>query len=276
MIEPLQYFRMSQKREAPCDSLTTSPQSKRSKLAGTWPSFQNLLNNPDDYFGDVMTIVGLGRLEDLRRCRRVCQSWNVMISHMTNQSKRTIQIKAASVADEITNKWVNGHTPLLPEITTAAYLAHHGLLRSVEDMWLEDVDLASVPAEHLASLASIVTGSIDIDNVRNCDLIHLLEPARCDGLGIWQSLSSEQTNVLERAMEHGVETVEIWGDVRMDIEALSRYNGLGKCWSVLCDGGTTFIPDIYTNDLKAWAQKIKWKVETNENEVRFTRNNYQK
>ena len=73
-----------------------------------------------------------------------------MISHMTNRSKRTIQIKAGSVADEITNKWKDGHTPLLPEITTAASLAHHGLLRSVEDMWLEDVDLASVPAEHLA------------------------------------------------------------------------------------------------------------------------------
>ena len=27
--------------------------------------------------------------------------------------------------------------------------------------------------------------------------------------------------MLEQAMEHGLETVEIWGDVRMDIEALS-------------------------------------------------------
>ena len=275
-LELLQYFRMSEKREAPCDTLRTNPQSKRSKLAGSWPSFQNLLHNPDDYFGDVMTMVGLGRLEDLHRCRQVCRSWNEMISHMTNRSKRTIQIKAGSVADEITNKWKDGHTPLLPEITTAAYLAHHGLLRSVEDMWLEDVDLASVPTEHLTSLASIVTGSIDVDNVSNCDLSHLLGPARCDGLGIWQSLSSEQTNVLEWAMEHGVETLEIWGDVRMDIEALALYNGLGKCWEVLCDGGTGVIPDIYTTDLKAWAQNINWDVETNENEVLFRRSYQQK
>ena len=165
---------MSQKREAPRDSPRNNPQNKRSKLAGTWPSFQNL---PDDFFGDAMTMVGLGRLEDLRRCRRVCRSWNDKISHMINRSKRTIQIKAGSVSDEITNKWKDGHTPLLPEITTAAYLAHHGLLRSVEDMWLEDVDLASVPAEHLASLASIVTRTIDIDEVRNCDLSNLLGPA---------------------------------------------------------------------------------------------------
>ena len=75
-------------------------------------------------------------------------------------------------------------------------------------------------------------------------------------------------------MEHGLETVGFWGDVRIDIEALSLYNGLGKCWSVLWNGGTGIIPDTYTNDLKDWARKINWKVdmETNENEVRFLRN----
>ena len=185
---------MSQKRDTPRDSPTTNPQNKRSKLAGTRPSFQNLLNNPDDYFFDVVTMVGLGRLQDLRR---VCQSWNTMISQMisqmtdiTNRRRRIIQINAASDADEIKNNWADGHTPLLPEITTAASLAHHGLLRSVEDMWLYDVDLASVPAEHLASLASIVTGSIDIKNV-TCDLSNLLGPACCETLGICcQSLSS--------------------------------------------------------------------------------------
>ena len=53
------------------------------------------------------------------------------------------------------------------------------------------------------------------------------------------------------------------------------YNGLGKHWSVLYDGGEGVTLDIYTKDLKALAQKIKWKVETNESEVRFTRNYYQ-
>ena len=136
-------------------------------------------------------------------------------------------------------------------------------------MWLEDVDLASVPAEHLASLASIVTESIDIKDVLNCDLSHLLGPARCEGLGIWQDLSSEETRVLKQAMEHGVERVEIWGDVSMDIETLSLYNGQGKCWSVLCE----YVLDIYTIHLMDWAQKVNWKVETyvNEDEVCFTR-----
>ena len=43
-------------------------------------------------------------------------------------------------------------------IPCAASLANHGLLGSVEWMRLDDVDLTSVPAEHLASLASSVTG----------------------------------------------------------------------------------------------------------------------
>ena len=85
-------------------------------------------------------------------------------------------------------------------------------------------------------------------------------------------------------MEHGVERVEIWGDVSMDIETLSLYNGQGRCWSVFfggcdgwCDGGAHVPQDIYTVDLKDWARKVNWKVETdvNENEVCYTRNFYQ-
>ena len=274
---------MSQKKEAPLD-LRTKPLNNWSKLAGTWASFQNLLNNPDDYFTDIMMMVGLRSLEDLSKCRQVCQSWYAMISQMTKESKRIIKIKAASDADNIKNQWVDQHTPLLPEITTAASLAHHGLLRSVEDMRLENVNLASVPAEHLASLASIVTRTIDIDDVRNCDLSNLLGPACCETLGLGQSLSSEETWALKQAMEQGVERVEIWGDVSMDIETLSLYNGQGRCWSVFfggcdgwCDGGAHVPQDIYTVDLKDWARKVNWKVETdvNENEVCYTRNFYQ-
>ena len=36
-------------------------------------------------------------------------------------------------------------------------------------------DLTSVPAEHLASLTSSVTGRIDIMNFCGCDLITILE-----------------------------------------------------------------------------------------------------
>ena len=111
-----------------------------------------------------------------------------MISQMTKENKRIIKIKATSDADEIKNQWVDQHTPRISEITNAAYLAHHRLLFSVEDMWLEKVDLASVKAEHLASLASIVSRTIDIADVSNCDLSHLLGPARCEAVIDWVSV----------------------------------------------------------------------------------------
>ena len=64
---------------------------------------------------------------------------------------------------------------ILPEITCAASLVHHKLLGSVEEMWLCDVDLTSVPAEHLASLVSSVTECVAIWNVSGCDLVTILD-----------------------------------------------------------------------------------------------------
>ena len=49
---------------------------------------------------------------------------------------------------------------LVSELMCAATLAHHGLLGSVKMMALFDVDLSPVPAQHLASLASCVTGKL--------------------------------------------------------------------------------------------------------------------
>ena len=61
----------------------------------------------------------------------------------------------------------------------AASLAYHGLICSVEEIMLhsqvEDVDLTSVPAEHLASLVSCVTRKVLISNVIGCDLVTVLD-----------------------------------------------------------------------------------------------------
>ena len=98
-----------------------------------------------------------------------------------------------SLATRIRDKWGSGfHWPRLPEITTAASLAHYGFLRSVEEMWLEDVDLASVPAEHLASLAACVTERVIIENVSNADLTNILDRSEIEVLLIYnQSLIAE-------------------------------------------------------------------------------------
>ena len=81
-----------------------------------------------------------------------------------------------SLAERISKKWepCSSH-PSLPEITAAASLAHHGFLRSAKKLYLRDVDLASVPAEHLASLASCMMDVLIINNVSNVNLVSILD-----------------------------------------------------------------------------------------------------
>ena len=128
------------------------------------------------------------------------------------------------------------YSPSLTEITTAASLAHWwtGLLRGVRYMNLNNVDLASVPEEHLAALASCVTGGyVALTNVRNWKVI--LDNIKCElSLGddrsveTWK-IGSEETQALVQAMESRVDIVTIEGDVTLDIMALTRYNGQGRC-----------------------------------------------
>ena len=94
---------------------------------------------------------------------------------------------------------------ILLAITCAASLAHHGVLGSVQVIRLCDVnvDLASVPAEHLASLASSVTERVYIHNVSGCDLVTILDSVKCKFSSIisGRSLSSEETQALAQILE---------------------------------------------------------------------------
>ena len=217
--------KMSQKKEDHYGSLTKKPQVIRPKLS-TWQTL------PDVIFGDILVMMGLNSLEDLKKCRQVCQSWNGIIAHMTKYKKETIRKEADSLDAQIRKKWTFRHIhykPLLPEITAAASLAYHGLLGSVEKMLLQDVDLASVPTEHLASLASCATSNVVIWNVGNLDIISFLGSLKCEQLIISRlSLSSEEIQELVRAMETRVERVKV-RVVSLDITALTQYSGQGRC-----------------------------------------------
>ena len=91
-----------------------------------------------------------------------------------------------------------------------------------------------VPEEHLAALASCVTGGyVALTNVRNWKVI--LDNIKCElSLGddrsveTWK-IGSEETQALVQAMESRVDIVTIEGDVTLDIIALTRYNGQGRC-----------------------------------------------
>ena len=159
--------------------------------------------------------------------------------------------------------------PTLPVITCAASLAHHRLLGSVEEMRLCDVDLTSVPAEHLASLVSGVTGTVTIYRVSGCNLVTILDSVRSRVMSICtQRLGSEETQALVRAMESGVEIVKLDYTVKLDIRILMEYSGQGKCrkmeYYCICT------KDRYRRKLRTWATNRNWKVTSNDDDICFT------
>ena len=115
----------------------------------------------------------------------------------------------------------------LPGITCAASLAHHKLPLSMQTLYLKNVDLTSVPDEHLASLLSSVGTNVNIRNVNDCGLVTLLNFVKCKGLTLSQSLGSEETRALVQAMESRVEVVCFDEFVTMDIRELIQYNAMG-------------------------------------------------
>ena len=148
----------------------------------------------------------------------------------------------------------------VPEITTAASLAHHGLVHSVEYLVLKNVDLASVPADHLASLAACVTERVWIWNVSNTDLTSILDKSKSRVLRILnQNLSTQETQALVRAMRkvEGVELGFMGEDMTLDISTLVTYGGQGKCKSV---GLWYDTADKYGEKVRRWAQGISWAV----------------
>ena len=102
---------------------------------------------------------------------------------------------------------------------------------------LKNDDLVSIPSEHLALLVSCVKLWVEIEDVRNGDIISTLARLKCEELRISsQTLSSEETRALVRAMDTGVERLVLGtrGDVSLDITAFTQYSGQGKCWWLTC------------------------------------------
>ena len=143
------------------------------------------------------------------------------------------------------NRYQTPYAPYatLPEIACAASLAYHGLLGPLNAntwIYLRDVDLSSVPEEHLASLVSCGTQGVYIEKIRGCDLVTILDNVKSDRLVklviYSQSLGSEETQTLVRAMESRLERVQlgIWERDTPNSAALTTYSGQDKCIEWAC------------------------------------------
>ena len=89
-----------------------------------------------------------------------------------------VERKAASIRQAWSRR---GHVPALAEVVSAAALAKHGLLTSVRNLSLRNLDTAAVA--ELAVLASRVTDRVELDGVCG-DLGPVLAGLRCDLLAL--------------------------------------------------------------------------------------------
>ena len=157
-------------------------------------------------------------------------------------------------------------------LTCAASFAHLGLLGPVKEMWLSNahrkdgvnVNLVSVPDQHLAALVSCVTDQVEIGNIRGCDLVTILERVNSSRLEISCQLGSDETRALVQAMETRVQEVKM--RYIGDIESLMKYNGQGKCeW---LSASWRMREDITAEDmgkLRKWAKRNNWGKWTDDN-----------
>jgi len=251
---------------------------------------ERVLASPDT-FRIIMLMVGLDSLDDLHRCRRVCRKWdedilslvwgsegsrrimkeriekrwgpgllpsNEDISHARwLESKGILDTVLIKNLTERVREMINGYRLIEVELKCAASLAQHGLLGSLGWLGLFYVDLSPVPAKQLASLVSSVTGDLNIDAISG-DLTSLLASIKCEYLAISkQSLDGEETRALVRAMDSGVERVNLRG-VKLDIEALTAYSGHGECREL-----TLWKDDLSASieeEVRNWASRRNWRV----------------
>ena len=160
-------------------------------------------------------------------------------------------------------------------ISCAASFAHHGLLTSLKLLAMCDVDLSKVPSQHLLSLASCVTYILTIKNVRSFDLVALLDSVELEVMEIsGQNLSTEETQALVRAMETRVKVTRLghwhWMELTLDIDALTQYNGQGKCGCIMMDMSS---PSSGTEEkLENWRLGANWDRNRSESYLDLRRN----
>ena len=150
--------------------------------------------------------------------------------------------------------------PDIMKVKCAASLAHHGLLDSVAELKLWDVDPSLVPAHHLASLVSCVTSFLSIDT--GCDLVNIFSSVSkietmsiITGYSTGIGLGREETQALVLAMESSVEGVTLYGE--LDTEALAEYSGQGACRKVEFDDD---IKTSYKEELRTLVRNRNWRV----------------
>ena len=172
--------------------------------------------------------------------------------------------------EKLTDRIRSPVSPSLPEISCAASLAHHNLLNHVGGghggglAWetLADVDLSSIPPDHLGSVMSFVGRWLTIRHVTGKGLVNILSNVNSCWLSIYNTtLGVEETEALVKRMEAPGDgfglTLKMGVEVVIDIKTLTEYSGDGQCRDVRCSDDTA---TRYKEELRTWAESKQWEV----------------
>ena len=145
------------------------------------------------------------------------------------------------------------------EVRSAALLAQEGYLTSVKNMDIRNMNTSDIPTDQMGKLASIVTESVIIGNMTPASQLgSILANVQCSMLSLAKmDLSEADTRALVTAMSHRLERVDLHYHVTLDQEALTAYDGQGRCTQLVVSMNTV---SRYGERIKTWAREKRWTV----------------
>ena len=156
-------------------------------------------------------------------------------------------------------------TPDVSDLKISAMLAWEGYLTSLRCMQIVqgNVVVAAFPWVQMKKLASIVTYAVQIDNLYGQHLGHLgsiLAGVKCTMLELNNmELSEADIRALVTAMRNRVDKVYLSGNITLDIEQITKYDGRGRCRYLnlrVWEDGRAW----YGDRLRSWAAHVGWTV----------------
>ena len=230
----------------------------------TWEIIRTDMNQDYADWGDWRTPM----VEWDRSCRSCSRTAKEQFITMKTQIEQFVKHVKKDVEED---------QPSYGSYIVAGSLAYHGLLGSIENLRLT----ADCPDRHEYKfpeyLAALVGSVLDWVSFYEVDayapgelftsgldnLGPILANIKCRELRIMYvcaRIGTESTEAVVRAMQSGVEKVELHGNPRtaddpIDIAALTKYDGEGTCEEIFCD---EYILKAYREEIKNWSQRINW------------------
>ena len=107
-----------------------------------------------------------------------------------------------SKADKIAKMFVSTPGPTISVVSSAASFCFHGYITKLDNMTLKEVDVSSIPPDHLSALSSSITQTLYIDNMEG-DITPVLLNVKTKYLIISNmKLSVDETLSLVNAMNN--------------------------------------------------------------------------